>query len=139
MALSVRADGLEEENKVVAAWWNDYYDLLTGAMHDQAVILNYRPGSGTNPTLLLKGDGSGPLLRGLKTDDTTDAFKFDSSGNMTIAGLGTSGGFTLARFRALGDGVSAGVNIWIIPEGGDDPTEEDGLQDGDLVFTVATS
>jgi hypothetical protein len=82
MALSVLVDGdLAGIGDV-----NQYYNLLTGVTTDQPVELNYRPGSGTTPTLLLDGDGHGPLIKGLKTDHSTQAFKIDASGNLTLAG-----------------------------------------------------
>lgn len=39
MALSRKTDGTGAANLVTAAWWNDFYDLLTGAMSDQPVTI----------------------------------------------------------------------------------------------------
>lgn len=92
MPLTLKADGLNPENLFTSAWVNDFTNLLTGALNDQPVTLNYRPGSGSTPALSLKGDGSGPLVKGFKTDNTTLAFQVDSNGNMTLAGTLTVGG-----------------------------------------------
>lgn len=133
MALTLKADGLNPENLFTSSWVNDFTNLLTGAMNDQNVILNYRAGSGNGkPTLGLRGDGNNPLLKGYKPDDTTQAFMVDSNGNLTLAGAATSGGFSLARMRAKG--ATAGVNIWIATAG-NDPVAADGLVDGDVVLT----
>ena len=137
MALSLKTDGLGTINKFTHDWVDDYFNLLTGVMTDQDVVLNYRPGSSTGKnTLTLKGDGSNPLLKGMKSDNSTPAFTFDSTGNLTLAGVATSATFTLARLRAKGVGVTAGVNIWVA-KSGSDPTAGDGLQEGDIVFTVS--
>lgn len=37
MALTLRTNGSSGVNLVTASWWNDYYDLLTGAMVDQII------------------------------------------------------------------------------------------------------
>lgn len=84
MALTTKTDGLGTANKFTHDWVDDYHDVLTGVMNDQPITLNYRPGSGTTPTLTLKGDGSGPLLKGFKTDNTTQAFAFGSGGDLTL-------------------------------------------------------
>lgn len=105
---------------------NQYYDLLTGVTTDQPVELNYRPGSGTTPTLLLDGDGHGPLIKGYKTDHSTSAFSLDSSGNLTIAGalaivgaltgvttLAASGAVTLSSTLAVTTSITRGGNtVW---------------------------
>lgn len=42
MPLTVRQNGTTvggQPNNATASWWNDYYDLLTGAMTDQPVTL----------------------------------------------------------------------------------------------------
>lgn len=39
MALTVRTNGSGSSNLVTASWWNDYYNLLTGAMQDQEVTI----------------------------------------------------------------------------------------------------
>jgi hypothetical protein len=39
MALTLRTNGSSGVNLVTAQWWNDYYNLLTGAMTDQIVTL----------------------------------------------------------------------------------------------------
>jgi hypothetical protein len=39
MALTLRTNGSGGSNLVGAAWWNDYYNLLTGVMTDQIVTL----------------------------------------------------------------------------------------------------
>lgn len=63
MALTLRTDGSSAPNLVGAAWWNDYYDLLTGSMNDQPVYLYYEPASGSNPpTLKLQSNGNADLL-----------------------------------------------------------------------------
>ena len=86
MPLTVRSNGTGG-GIVSAAWWNDYYNLLTGAMNDQAVALNYRPGSANGlATLTLKGDGNNPLLLGYDTDNTTVTTTLDHSGNLTLSG-----------------------------------------------------
>jgi hypothetical protein len=121
MALTTRGDGTGAPFLVGRAWWNDYKDLLTGVMNDQAVALNFRPGSGSTPTLILKGDGFGVLLKGYKTDNTTNAFNIDSNGNqvnaggLTIAGsisgvttLGMSGALSGATTGGFSGAVSAG-------------------------------
>ena len=57
MALTAQQNGTTvggNPNQIRASWFNDYKDLLTGAMNDQPVTLNYRPGSGTTPTLTLQ-------------------------------------------------------------------------------------
>ena len=126
MALTTRGDGTGGIYLVGAAWWNDYKDLLTGVMTDQPVEFNYRPGSGTTPTMLLDGDGNGPLIKGLKTDHTTQAFKIDSSGNLTLAGtltivgalsgvttLAASGAVTLSSTLAVTTSITRGGNtVW---------------------------
>lgn len=100
MALTTQQNGTTVgglSNQARASWWNDFKDLLTGVMNDQSVALNYRPGSGTTPTLTLKGDGFGPLLKAFKPDNTTQAALLDSNGNLTILGnftLSGSGGMT---------------------------------------------
>ena len=105
---------------------NDYKNLLTGVMTDQPVEFNYRPGAGTTPTLLLDGDGHGPLIKGLKTDHTTQAFQIDASGNLTIAGgatiagalagvttLAASGAVTLSSTLAVTTSITRGGNtVW---------------------------
>jgi hypothetical protein len=111
MALTVRGDGTGGIYLVGSAWWNDYYDLLTGAMHDQPVELNYRPGSGTaGNTLTLKGDGFNFLLKGLKTDNATTAFSIDSNGAMVLAGglaiAGTLTGVTSLTMAGALSGVT---------------------------------
>ena len=45
MALTVQTNGSGPSNIIQASWFNDYYNLLTGAMHDQPVTLDYRHGS----------------------------------------------------------------------------------------------
>jgi hypothetical protein len=39
MALTLRSNGSTSSNLVTAAWWNDYYNLLTGTMTDQPVTV----------------------------------------------------------------------------------------------------
>ncbi len=39
MPLTRRADGTQAVNQVYASWWNDFMDLLTGAMTDQNVTI----------------------------------------------------------------------------------------------------
>lgn len=133
MALTTKSDGTGSANKITHQWFDDYYDLLTGSMNDQPVTLNYRPGSGTTPTLVLKGDGSGPLIKGYNTDNTTEAFHIDHSGNLALAGSATSASYTLPRARAFG-GATACTQIWTMT-GGTDPTSGDGLLEGDMVFS----
>jgi hypothetical protein len=89
MGLTTRGDGTGAPYQVSSSWWNEYKDALTGVMTSQAFTLNYRPGSGTTPTLTLDGDGFGSLIKGLKTDHSTTAFSIDSSGNLTLAGSGS--------------------------------------------------
>lgn len=137
MPLTEKSDGLAEANRFTAPWVNDFFDLLTGIMNDQAVTLDYEPGSGTTPTLTLKGDGHGPLLKGLKTDGVTMAFQIDANGLLRVIDA-TAGGLTLARFKAWGT-ASAGKTIWIMNDGDTDPTAADGLVGGDIVLTVSTS
>jgi hypothetical protein len=105
---------------------NQYYNLLTGVTTDQATVLNYRPGSGTTPTLKLDGDGHGPLIKGLKTDHSTTAFSIDSNGNLTLAGgltvvgalsgvttLAASGAVTLSSTLAVTTSITRGGNtVW---------------------------
>lgn len=135
MALTLKSDGLGTANKFTHDWVDDFTNLLTGAMNDQAVTLNYRPGSNTGlGTLLLKTDGNNALLKAFKSDNTTSAAMIDASGNLTLAGSASSAGFSLARLRPHGTGATAGVNIWIAPTGSD-PAAGDGLQEGDLVFS----
>lgn len=86
MALTTRGDGTGAAFQINSNWFNDFLKALTGVMTDQAYKFNYRPGSGTTPVLTLDGDGSGFLLRGLKTDHATTAFAFDSAGNLSISG-----------------------------------------------------
>lgn len=104
---------------------NQYKNLLTGVMTDQPVTLNYRPGSGTTPTLSLKTDGR-PLIKGYKSDDTTQAFQVDQNGNLTIAGgatiagalagvttLAASGAVTLSSTLAVTTSITRGGNtVW---------------------------
>jgi hypothetical protein len=40
MPLTLRTNGSGATNLVTAAWWNDYYNLLTGNMNDQPIQLN---------------------------------------------------------------------------------------------------
>lgn len=40
MPLTVRTDGTGSTNLITAQWFNDYHDLLTGAMADQPVTVN---------------------------------------------------------------------------------------------------
>ena len=140
MPLTTKSDGLSAPNLFTATWVNDFMNLLTGVMNDQATTLNYRPGAGATPVLSLKGDGFGPLLKGFKTDNTTLAFQVDSSGNLslagtlTVSGTATSAGFNIVRMRAKGAGAVAGMNIWITPNG-TDPLVADGLVDGDVVLS----
>jgi hypothetical protein len=55
MALTRRGDGTGAAFQVSSAWWNDYYDLLTGAINDQPVSLYFAPGSAsTSPALRLR-------------------------------------------------------------------------------------
>src|SRR5678809_1591015 len=105
---------------------NQYKNLLTGVMTDQGVTLNYRPGSGPTPTLKLDGDGFGPLIKGYKTDHTTQAFQIDSSGNLVLAGeltiagalsgvttLAASGAVTLSSTLAVTTSITRGGNtVW---------------------------
>src|SRR5271157_3547791 len=37
MALTQRTNGSGSANIIQAAWWNDYYNLFTGAMSDQPI------------------------------------------------------------------------------------------------------
>jgi hypothetical protein len=86
MALTLRTDGSGSPNLVGAAWWNDYYDLLTGSMNDQPVFLYYKPGSSTStPALELQTNGNAPLLVGLGSGGATK-LSVDSSGNLTASG-----------------------------------------------------
>jgi hypothetical protein len=39
MALTLRTNGSSGVNLVTASWWNDYYNLFTGAMQDQLVTI----------------------------------------------------------------------------------------------------
>lgn len=76
-----------QPNQARASWWNDYKDALTGVMTDQAITLNYRPGSNTGlGTLLLKTDGTNALLKAFKSDNTTNAALLDANGNLTLGG-----------------------------------------------------
>ena len=127
MALTVRGDGTGTAFQVNSTWWNDYHDLLTGSMHDQPVTLNYRPGSGTTPTLLIKGDGSGKLIRGLKTDDTTEAFSIDSNGNAVFLGTVSAGGAT--AWTSANDGTGSGL----------DADKLDGLNSGNASGNIPIS
>lgn len=52
MALTFRTNGSSAPNLVGAAWWNDYYNLLTGAMQDQEVTIQNN--------LVLKALGTAP-------------------------------------------------------------------------------
>lgn len=86
MALTLRTNGTGG-GIVSAAWWNDYYDLMTGTMTDQVVTLNYRPGTNDgNASLKLKGDGNVPLLKGYDTNSSTITSTLDHSGNLTLSG-----------------------------------------------------
>jgi hypothetical protein len=91
MALTTRANG----QQITIGSVNDFKDALTGVMTDQAYALNYRPGgAGAVPTLLLKQNGNAPLLKGLKSDDTTQAFLVDQNGALTIASDGIGATWT---------------------------------------------
>jgi hypothetical protein len=52
MALTRRMDGTTSASQVFASWWNDYLDLLSGIMKDQAVILR--------PNMLLRSSLTTP-------------------------------------------------------------------------------
>ena len=79
MALTVRTNGSGGSNIIAAAWWNDYYNLLTGAMTDQPVTLSYAPGSaGSTPTLKLVTNGNADLLQGF--NGATEQFSINSIG-----------------------------------------------------------
>ena len=87
MALTLRTNGSSGVNLVTSSWWNDYYNLFTGAMHDQPVFLYYEPSSGTNPPALkLQTNANANLLEGLNSGGGV-VFTLDYNGNVYGAAL----------------------------------------------------
>jgi hypothetical protein len=111
MALTLRTDGSGSPNLVGAAWWNDYYDLLTGTMNDQPVFLYYEPSSGTNPpTLKLQSNGNANLLAGYSSTSTV-VFTLDSNGNVVVAGtLAVTGAVTFSAGVTVSAAVITGAH-----------------------------
>jgi hypothetical protein len=87
VALTLRTNGSSGVNLVSAAWWNDYYNLLTGVMTDQIVtlktdlILQGLSGAPAAPTLALAAGTS--LSVGLYKYVVTFV---DNNGGETLAG-----------------------------------------------------
>jgi hypothetical protein len=100
MALTLRTNGSSGVNLVTAAWWNDFYNLLTGVMTDQPVTISN--------TLTVKG-ASFTFL-------TSAAFGLiinDNSPNVQMvaqAPAGSARGFTLAGIDTGGSG-HAGLQV----------------------------
>lgn len=122
MALTTRVDGATPSSKISAVWFNDFKNLFTGVMTDQPITFYYAPGaSGSTPTLLLKTNGAAPLLRGLKPDGVTEAFKIDTNGVMTqqsfnVPMLVPTGASTAGRQIFTGTTTPSSANegdIWI--------------------------
>jgi hypothetical protein len=89
--LSTRTDG-EAQGTIDSHWYNDFMQVLTGAMNDQPLYLYYEPSVGTNPPALkLQTNGNAHLLTGLTSAGAT-AFDFDASGNLTAGKLSFDGG-----------------------------------------------
>jgi hypothetical protein len=111
MALTLRTDGSGSPNLVGAAWWNDYYDLLTGSMNDQPVFLYYEPSAGTNPPVLkLRSNNNTNLLEGHNSAGTT-VFYIDSSGNFTVSGtLAVTGAATFSAGVTVSGAVITGAH-----------------------------
>jgi hypothetical protein len=111
MALTLRTDGSSAPNLVGAAWWNDYYDLLTGAMNDQPVYLYYQPASGSNPPALkLQTNGNADLLKGFNSGGT-NVFQVDSNGNVTASGtLAVTGAATFSAGVTVSSAVITGAH-----------------------------
>lgn len=118
MALTIRANGSNPDNLIGASWFNDYYDLVTGAMTDQPVTLDYAPGSaGATPTLTLKTNGNGDLLQGY--NGASKVFVLAKDGSLAD---GSNDFYALL----VGTGATAGRRIFV------GPTTPSGAQEGDL-------
>lgn len=120
MALTVRGDGTGSAFLVQSAWWNDYHDLLTGAMTDQSVFLKYTPGGSTGlPTLKVQaGTNSSNAVEVLDNSGTLQ-FKIDKTG---IPKDGSGNSYAVMK----GSGATAGRQIFV---GTATPT---GANEGDI-------
>lgn len=163
MALTRRADGTAPVNQVFAAWWNDFYDLLTGAMTDQAITIASttatrltRVGSTSveTPLLSLKTTVSAAHEYDLRVDTNGNIKLYDvtqggavlyggkngltmvpSGGNLTVGSSWATLGPSNLNVAVLRGfgGATAGKQIWIMT-GSTDPVAADGLLEGDVVF-----
>lgn len=94
MALQTTRVNGTSQGTINATWYNDFMQLLTGVMTDQAVNIKYVPGAGTTPALTLTSKAGNQLIRGYKPDTTTEAFHIDENGKFSFEqGAITSDGF----------------------------------------------
>lgn len=90
MALTVRGDGTGTAFLVSSSWWNDYYDLLTGAMTDQPVTISNKVTlKTTNAQLAWNGTLSGSnrvILDANPTDASTKEWQllYKTNSHLTI-------------------------------------------------------
>lgn len=83
MALTRRLDGNQSNNLVTSQWWNDFYDLLTGAMTDQAVSI-------ANNLTAKKFVANGTLSAANQVADLQQNFGIFSDNTATTFGGATS-------------------------------------------------
>jgi hypothetical protein len=77
--LSTRVNGTSQ-GTIDANWYNDFMQVLTGAMNDQPIFIYYEPSAGSNPPALkLQTNGNADLLQAYNSGGT-EVFSVDSSG-----------------------------------------------------------
>lgn len=109
MALTRRGDGTGAAFQVNSAWWNDYYDLLTGAMTNQPVTIANTitslvaavPGTITSYLQVkVSGEGNGRASVGLNNNGSGNLRLGNSGGGYAVE-LTTDGTTLLLNGKAL--------------------------------------